>query len=248
MNWSFQLYSARNFMPWDKVLKIVAAAGYKQVEGFGGVYDDPKAMRAQLDANGLTMPTGHFSIEMLESDFGAAQKIAEALGIKVMICPWIAPEARPTDAAGWTALGKRLGKIGETAKRAGYEFAWHNHDFEFNKLPDGLVPLDLLMDAAPEIGLEFDIAWCFRGGEVPWPYIDRYGRRIVAVHVKDIARPGDNLDEDGWADVGHGTVPWKEVMAALGTKSATRYYVMEQDNPNDIERFARRSIEAANKF
>ena len=43
MNWSFQLYSARNFQPWDKVLKLLGRLGYKQVEGFGGVYADPAA-------------------------------------------------------------------------------------------------------------------------------------------------------------------------------------------------------------
>ncbi|TIU36850.1 MAG: sugar phosphate isomerase/epimerase, partial [Mesorhizobium sp.] len=31
-------------------------------------------------------------------------------------------------------------------------------------------------------------------------------------------------------------------------KSAAQYYVMEQDNPNDIERFARRSIAAAKTY
>ena len=59
--WSFQLYSARNFLPWDKILKMVAQAGYKQVEGFGGVYADAAAFRKELDANGLSMPSGHFA-------------------------------------------------------------------------------------------------------------------------------------------------------------------------------------------
>ena len=47
MNWSFQLYSARNFQPWDKVLKTLAQNGYKEVEGFGGVYSDPTGLRAR---------------------------------------------------------------------------------------------------------------------------------------------------------------------------------------------------------
>jgi hypothetical protein len=34
----------------------------------------------------------------------------------------------------------------------------------------------------------------------------------------------------------------------LRAKSAAQYYVMEQDNPNDIERFARRSIAAAKTY
>jgi hypothetical protein len=29
------------------------------------------------------------------------------------------------------------------------------------------------------------------------------------VHVKDIARPGHGAGEDGWSDVGDGTVDWR---------------------------------------
>ena len=46
MDWSFQLYSARNFQPWDKVLETLGMIGYKNVEGFGGLYDDPARLRA----------------------------------------------------------------------------------------------------------------------------------------------------------------------------------------------------------
>ena len=76
MNWSFQLYSARNFQPWDKVLKTLAEAGDTQVEGLVGVYADPEGMRAELDKNGSSMPTGHFSIDMLENDFDKVRETA----------------------------------------------------------------------------------------------------------------------------------------------------------------------------
>lgn len=248
MNWSFQLYSARNFQPWPDVLKIVSQAGYKQVEGFGGVYTDPKGLRAELDKNGLTMPTAHFSMDMLEGDFDGVRSIADTLGVTLLICPHIAADQRPKDAAGWREFGERLAKVGETAKAAGYGFAWHNHDFEFVALPDGSLPMDHILSAAPDIGWEMDVAWIIRGGADPLAWIDRQGRRIVAVHVKDIAKKGEGLNEDGWADVGHGTVEWKALMAALGSKSNARYYILEQDNPNDIERFAKRSIDAVNSF
>ncbi len=248
MDWSFQLYSARNFQPWDKVLKLLGQVGYKQVEGFGGVYSDPSGLRAELDKNGLAMPTGHFSLDILENDFDGARRIADTLGIRLMICPHIAAELRPTDTAGWRGFGDRLGKVGKAAKAAGYDFAWHNHDFEFRPLPDGSIPQEHILSAAPDIGWEVDVAWIVRGGADPMAWIDRHGRRIVAVHVKDIAKPGQGLDEDGWSDVGHGTIDWAGLMKALGTKSAARYYVMEQDNPNDIERFARRSFESGQRY
>ncbi len=248
MSWSFQLYSARKFTPWDKILKLVASAGYKQVEGFGGVYEDPKGFRAALDANGLAMPTGHFGMDMLEKDFAGAEKIASTLGMKMMICPHIAVDQRPTDVAGWKDFGRRLGKVGETARKAGYEFGWHNHDFEFKALADGSVPQTHIMESAPNIGWEIDVAWVVRGGADPMPWIEKYGDRIVAVHVKDIAKAGQGLDEDGWSDVGHGTIDWKSLMKLFRSGSSAKYFVMEQDNPNDIERFARRSIESVSKY
>ncbi|WP_315925698.1 sugar phosphate isomerase/epimerase [Mesorhizobium sp. SP-1A] len=244
MNWSFQLYSARNFLPWDKVLKMLGETGYRQVEGFGGVYDDPRSFRAELDRNGLSMPTAHFSIEALEGDFDGVRRVADALGVGLLVCPYLEPDARPADGAGWRGFGERLAKAGEAAQKAGYGFAWHNHDFEFKPLPDGSMPLEHILSAAPDIGWEIDVAWLVRGGADPLSWIDRHGRRIAAVHVKDIARPGEGADEDGWSDVGHGILDWARLLKLLRAKTPARHFILEQDNPNDVERFARRSIAA----
>lgn len=248
MDWSFQLYSARNFQPWEDVLKTLASLGYRQVEGFGVVYDDPAAFRALLDENGLAMPSGHFGIDLLEQDFAKAVSIATTLGMQLIACPWLEVAERPTDADGWRALGKRLAAIGKKAKDAGFGFAWHNHDFEFAPLADGSVPLRLMLEAAPDIGWEMDVAWVIRGGCDPLPWIDEFGSRILAVHVKDIAPHGTAPGEDGWCDVGHGSVDWAGLLTALRNRTPARHYVMEHDNPADFERFARRSIEAARRF
>ena len=56
---SFQLYSARNFQPFAEVFRILADAGYRQVEGYSALYaslDDAaiQQVKADLDTNGLT--------------------------------------------------------------------------------------------------------------------------------------------------------------------------------------------------
>ncbi|MCX8571713.1 MULTISPECIES: sugar phosphate isomerase/epimerase [Hyphomicrobiales] len=248
MDWSFQLYSARNYQPWDKVLQALASVGYKEVEGYGGVYDDPQAFRALLDRNGLSMPSGHFGIDLLEQDFARAATIATTLGMKLIACPWLEVVDRPTDADGWRAFGKRLGAIGAKARDAGFDFAWHNHDFEFLTLAGGLVPQRLILEAAPDIGWEMDVAWVIRGGSDPLHWIEEFGPRILAAHVKDIAPHGQAADEDGWSDVGHGTVDWAGLVVALRKRTPARYFIMEHDNPADFERFARRSIATAKTF
>ncbi len=242
----FQLYSARNFPPLADTLTALGKAGYAQVEGYGALYasmdeSQLKAMKADLDANGLTMPTGHLGLDLLESEPEQALLIANTLGLEAIYCPYLMPDHRPTDAAGWRAFGQRLGEAGKRYQDAGYAFGWHNHDFEFKALPGGTTPQEQIFAGSPDLKWEADIAWVIRGGADPLVWIDRYGDRITAVHVKDIARPGENADEDGWADVGHGTVDWKGLMAALRS-TAARHFIVEHDNPNDLGRLITRSI------
>ena len=248
MNLSFQLYSARNFQPWDTVLKWIAALGYTEVEGYGGVFEDPQRFRRLLDENGLKMPTAHVSLDDLENNFDRVERIAETLGIEAIFCPYLDAEQRPDDRAGWIEFAERLSAVNKRVAESGRAFGWHNHDFEFRALADGSVPQQTILEAAPDIAWEADIAWIVRGGGDPMEWIDSYGERIVAVHVKDIAPAGTAEDEDGWADVGHGTMDWQALVVALRQKTRTRHFVVEHDNPSDCDRFASRSIEAMRAF
>ena len=116
---SYQLYSSRGFPPLEKTLAMLAKEGYKEVEGFGGVYQDPGATSASLEAAGLEMPSGHFDIDVLEQDLEACLGVARTLGVKTIYSPWLKPEDRPTDATGWRDLGERLAKIQEPVNGAG---------------------------------------------------------------------------------------------------------------------------------
>lgn len=243
MDISFQLYSARNATPWEGVVKTLAGLGYTQVEGFGANFEDATGFRSLLDQNGLSMPSGHFSVDMLENEPEKALEIAKALGITRVYCPYLDESERPNDAAGWAAFAARLEAIGERMRAGGVAFGWHNHDFEFVACDDGTLPMQAILDGAPNIDWEADIAWIIRGGADPFAWISANKGRITAAHVKDIAPAGECADEDGWSDVGHGTVDWAALMTAL-TEARVDLFVMEHDNPSDATRFATRSIEA----
>lgn len=239
--YAYQLYSSRNFVPWPDTFSMLAEAGYQAVEGYGALYDDSASLAEQLKAAGLSMPSGHVSLEALESDQGAVLSLVENLGIKSVYCPYLEDSQRPTDAAGYRALGGRLADAGRFLIDAGIGFGWHNHDFEFLPLADGSIPMQSLFEGGPDLEWEADIAWIVRAGADPVEWLEREKHRISAVHIKDIAAPGENLDEGGWADVGHGTLDWKLLLDEVN-KLSVSHKIVEHDEPLDATRFARRSI------
>lgn len=247
---SYQLYSSRNFPPLDSVLERVAKAGYAQVEGYGALYahlSDLDGLKAALDRNGLNMATAHVGLDMLRDDPKAVLNFARVLDFEAIYCPHLTEDQRPRDGAGWRAFGEQLQEIGKPFVDAGLTFGWHNHDFEFIAGSDGIIPQEAMFEGGPDLSWEMDVAWVVRAGVDPKQYMNAYGDRISALHVKDIAAEGENRDEDGWADVGHGVMDWAGLLdAARGTRA--RYFVMEHDNPSDDQRFATRSIATVKSF
>ena len=247
---SYQLYSSRNYPPLANTLAMLAKAGYGQVEGFGGALAEAgsaTALRAMLDQNNLTMPTAHFAIGEIENETSRVISDATTLGVDCIVVPWLAPEDRPTNSAGWIALGKRLEMAAQPLFKAGFKVAWHNHDFELFATPQGDVPLTLLMQHAPSLLLELDVAWVKVAGESPAAWVKAFSNRIISVHLKDRAKKGENAGQDGWADVGDGVMPWVSTIKAIKSSSA-KYFIVEHDNPSDHARFAKNAIASAVKF
>jgi sugar phosphate isomerase/epimerase len=121
---------------------------------------------------------------------------------------------------------------------AGLGFGWHNHDFELADLGGGTTPLDLIAQGGTD--LELDLGWVARGGQDPVAALRRFSGRVRAVHLKDLA-PQGTTEEDGWADVGHGSQDWGAIKAELDAQGVD-HWVVEHDNPSDHARFAARSL------
>jgi sugar phosphate isomerase/epimerase len=243
---SYQLYSSRNFQPLSETLSMLGKLGYAQVEGFAGLFPagvDTGALRAELDVNGLHMATCHFGLDAVRDSPDTVIAHAKALEIEAVFVPAVPPEQRTQDAAGWTQLGNTLAEVAKPLQDAGLTVGWHNHAFEFAQIDGTALPLELILAGDDSLALELDVAWSVIGKQNPANWIERYRDRLVSVHVKDIAADGECADEDGWADVGHGTMNWAGILAALDG-APVRYFIMEHDNPSDHQRFASRSIES----
>lgn len=247
---SYQLYSSRLFPPLTDTLGMLAQIGFAHVEGYSALLADSAsvdALEAGLAETGLTMPSCHVGLEMCESDPDGVKAIAGRFGIETIVVPFIMPDDRPTDTDGWTGYGARLQAVAEVLAQSGLALGYHNHDFEYQPLADGTLPMDLILGAAPSVMFEYDVAWAVRAGADPMAPIGKYGNRISIAHLKDIAPEGEALDEDGWADVGHGTMDWPALFTAL-KQAGTQYFVTEHDNPSDHHRFAKRAFDAAQTF
>ncbi|WP_349295437.1 sugar phosphate isomerase/epimerase (plasmid) [Thioclava sp. 'Guangxiensis'] len=243
---SFQLYTARASDSLDTQLAELAAMGITNVEPFGELYADLDGLHSILAQHNMTALSGHFDLEMLEAEPARAIEIARRLGMKTIIAPWLEPEDRPVDLAGWQALAARLLAVGDQMRAGGFIFAWHNHEFEFEPLPCGTMPIEVIMNEAG-CALELDVAWVVRAGGDPLMWIERYAERIIAVHVKDIAPEGQNLDQDGWTNVGQGIVDWPAVWAML-PKTGARLAILEHDEPKDWLDFATQSSAAVRQL
>lgn len=238
-HFAYQLYCSRNFPPLRDTCMMLGKAGFTEVEGFGGLFADIDGLRESLNHAGLQMTSSHIGLDQLEDDLAGYVKLAKSLGMKRVYVPYLMPNSRPTDDAGWRAFGQKLAEFGKAFTDSNIAFGWHNHDFEFFSTETDTLPIDLIAEA--EISLELDLGWVARAGLDPVAWIKKYGDKITSAHVKDIAPLGDAMDEDGWADVGHGTLDWPAIHAALQA-AGVDHYVVEHDNPKDHARFAQRSL------
>ncbi len=190
----------------------------------------------------MKAPTAHVGLDRMRADAAATFKMCRDIGIETVYAPAPPMGERDGGEKEWKAIGEELARFGKVAREEGLAFGWHNHHWEYGKASDGRTYLDVMLQAAPDILWEADLAWIVRGGADPVAEVKRYAGRVKAVHIKDIAPAGECADEDGWADVGHGTLDWSAILPALKEAGVT-LFVAEHDKPNDVTRFATRTIE-----
>lgn len=239
---SVQLYSFRTLGGLDAQLDAAQAGGYRLVETIGSHLADPAALKAGLDARGLKAPTGHVGLPDLRSDLSRVADAAQAAGIGQLFMPALPPDERGGTAADWRRAGEELGRMAEAMAGRSIAFGYHNHNWELARLEDGRTGLENLFEGAAGSPLvwQADIAWLARGGVEAIEWLDRYRGLLASAHVKDQAPAGQNEDEDGWADLGAGTLDWPALWAAA-RRDGAGIMVVEHDKPADPAGFALRS-------
>ena len=183
-----QLYSVRGEMEKDfeGTLKQVKDMGYECVE-FAGLFGRTAAeVKALCDAYGLIPISAHVSLDDLREDPFVLQTYAD-IGCKYVAIPSLDKNDRPGH-PGFEKTVQDMAILGAFAKKLGMKLAYHNHDFEFEKV-DGKYALDILFDAVPADLLlaQLDTCWVNVGGADPVAYIHKYNGRVEILHFKDFA-------------------------------------------------------------
>jgi sugar phosphate isomerase/epimerase len=231
---SIQLYTLRDILTADPAgtLATLRDIGYRRVETAGTAGLTPAAFRALLDANGIRATSGHFGIPQ-PFDAAAWQEtlaVARTLGCSKVVHPFFGVDANGPirSATVWRNFALDLNKAGAMARRAGFQFGYHNHHFEFLRVDDGSGrrAWDILTSVADSrlVHIELDIYWAWRGTADPVDLLRTHGSRIKQFHVKDM-----DIESD-FADPGTGLIDFGRVFAANARWGGVKEFIVERDN------------------
>jgi len=238
-----QLYTVRDAMQQDShgTLAKIAQIGYNSVEGatytgsekFYGM--DAKEFSQTLKQHGLVMPSGHYRLGeektngqdtkgTLLHDWDKAVADAAAVDIKYMVCAYLSEQERG-DMDHYKKLAEQFNKSGEICKKAGIQFCYHNHDFEFVE-QNGQIPYNILLDNTDKnlVKMEMDIYWVTKAKHDPIALMNQYPGRFPLWHVKDM----DNTPAQAFTEVGSGVIDFKKIFQDAD-EAGLKYFFVEQD-------------------
>ncbi len=246
-----QLYTVRDEIDRDFLgtIKKLKAMGYDYVELAGHYGMEASELKAKLDEAGVKAWSAHVALAWMMEDPDGQMELYKACGCKYIAVPYLPDDERP-GTPGFEKTLENMRICAEAAKRAGLVFMYHNHDFEFVKMPDGSFGLDYLYKQIPAdlLKTEFDTCWIKVAGQDPVEYLKRYAGRTPVVHLKDFVGSKtenmyaligtDEAKQESSAEfqfrpVGSGVQDFPAILDQA-VKSGAEFVVVEQDSWNDM--------------
>lgn len=221
-----QLYTVRDQLQTDfeGTLERVAEIGYREFE-FAGYYDrNAVQIRNILDRLDVTAPSAHVGLQEFRQDRHRLLGQAQVIGHQYLIVP----AANGRTAEGWREIAAELNRIGEAVARAGLQFGYHNHAWEFEDLGGGVTAYDILLQETDPalVSMELDLYWAIRAGQDPIAMFERNPGRYRLFHVKDMVDRGGS---QAMAPVGTGEIDFSAIFAQA-RKAGVEHYFVEHDD------------------
>lgn len=255
-----QLYTVRDFAEKDfaGTIKALKEMGYDYVEMAGTYGLSFPEIKKILDENDVKAISAHVPVVELLGDTDTVVKNYISIGCKYITIPYLSEDMRP-GVPNFDEFLDKIAKIGEVCNANGATLLYHNHDFEFIKMPDGSYGLDYMYSYVPadKLQTELDTCWVNVAGENPADYIRKYAGRAPVVHLKDfvggksenmyelIGIESDKKNNDSskfeFRPVGSGVQNFPAIIKAA-EESGAEYVIVEQDQSYNIP-----SLESAKK-
>lgn len=254
-------------------LKELYSVGYREVESAGPQTGmSTEAFRKLIDDAGLKCPSAH--LQLTEGDLGPQFDQAHALGAHYAVSSVLRafspefmkaakaamdsggkmpmPKMTPMNLDDFKRTAERMNVVGKAAKAAGLQYAYHNHNFEFVKMPDGGPGYDVLLkETDPElVKFEVDCGWMVVAGGNPPAYFAKYPGRFRMLHIKDfkpVAAPTTDLMGKGrplGTDLGTGFIDYGPIFAAAKSADIEHIFV-EQEAPFAVSQMASAKVDFA---
>lgn len=237
-----QLFTMRAAMARDAAgtLKQVAGLGYEEVETYGfdpqnmTYYGMPAPAFAELlRANRMTAPSGHYDLNRfvttseddLKRYMDRCIEGAHALHQAYVTWPYVDPDSRTLE--GFRTIARRLNIIGQQAKAAKLQVAYHHHDFEFAD-HNGQIGYDIITKETDPalVKLQMDLYWIARASPVSAvEWFKRQPGRFVMWHVKDMHKTSRDYTE-----LGNGTVDFAAIFPYAKLAGLQHYFVEQGGN------------------
>ena len=245
-NISFQVYTARNFKPYEGILKFLSESGIQNIELFEvEAFDEIKDL---LEKYNLTAKSSHIGFDTLKNSKQIISSL-QKLNVKHAIIP--CPTGKPggkfeaifdKNEKEWNEFGKELSSYINIFEDNGITLGYHNHAFEFNKLPSGKMPIECILDHNEKLKYEIDLGWVVAGKADPIYWTKKYSSRIIACHLKDFSSlEKDLISHDSQCAVGDGFIDWSSLLDEV-KKTDCEIFALEHDNPNDYKDYILKSI------
>jgi len=241
-----QLYTLRGPLAEDLegTMKAVAAAGYKQVE----LMHTPLNQRILPLAKelGLAVHSGHIDMDAVfeaeDKEMAEFRKQAEnylEAGLDELVIPYIkGPDRRTLD--DYKRLAAAANRAGAIARELGARLSFHNHAFEFEPLEGERCGYDVFIDEFGENAhFEVDVFWVAAAGRDPVALIEKLGKRVTQLHLKDL-RQGlelplyDGMPKDGFEELGEGVIPMAPILAAAEKAGVSHCHVEQDHSPHPL--------------
>jgi len=237
-----QLYSLRADFAKDVpgTLDKVRAFGIKYVELAGTYSLSAEQFKKELSARKLVPISGHFPYDRYRDDPEGVARDAKALGLKYAGCAWITHEG-DFDEKQCRAAAAVFNKAGEVLAKNGIHFFYHTHGYEFQPHAGGTLFDLLVKETNPKyVNFEMDVFWIVHPGQDPVQLLQKYSKRWVLMHVKDMKKGTPTGLLTGHTDVnndvalGTGTMNWPPILAAAA-KAGIKYYFIEDESSSSAQ-------------